>query len=186
MCREIETITAMIHLAIIVLELIGIYLSYRHVKEQIFLYYTEISNALTLLSSILYLLSGGNVPLLRYLSSCMLTMTALISLLVLSPAGGFKETMLSGECFYHHTLVPLISTGSYIFLEPHSHLWHLPVLITFVYGIVMIIFNSLGMIEGPYDFLMIRKNGSGTTAKWIILMLLVISLISAGISLITR
>ena len=170
-----------IHISIIILELIGIYLSFRHVKWQIFIYYTEISDALTLLSSILYLLSNGHIPLLRYLSTCMLTMTFVVSLFILSPAGGIKETMLTGECLYHHTLVPLISFASYVFLERHSDLWHIPVLVTFIYGILMIWLNHLGKIEGPYDFLMIRRNGIKATIRWIIVLLLVISLISLGI-----
>lgn len=175
--------TTYIHLLIIVLELIGIYLSFRHVKWQIFIYYTEISNAMTLLSAILYLVSNGNVPLLRLVSSVMLMMTFFVSLLVLSPEGGYYETMLSGECLYHHTLVPLISVTSYIFLENHSGKWYIPVLITLIYGLIMIYLNYLGKMEGPYDFLMIRKNGTRATIRWMIILVSVISLISSGIVL---
>lgn len=168
----------LIHIIIIILELIGFNLSYKHVGKQIIIYYTEISNFITLVSSILYLITDGNVPLLRYLSSCMLAMTALISLFVLSAQDGFKQTMLEGECLYHHTLIPLLSIGSYLFLEKHSNLWYIPVIISVIYGLLMIYLNYINVLKGPYDFFEINKNGIKNTIIWMIVLIAIISVIS--------
>ena len=168
------------NLLIIFLELIGLRLSYRHVGKWMVIYYTEISNFLSLIASILFVL-GMDASVWRYLSTCMLCLTFLVSLLVLSPQGGLKETMLVGECLYHHTLIPVLSLVSYVFWEGHSGLWHVPVLITVFYGLLMIFLNLIGKIEGPYEFLMIKRNGAKATFIWTILLIIVILLVSSGI-----
>ena len=162
------------------MEVIGLYLSYRHVGKSMIIYYTEISNFLALLASLFYLFKT-DAGLFRYISTCMLMMTFLVSLFVLSPSGGLKLTMLHGECLYHHTLVPILSLLSYLFFEEHSSLWYLPVLITLFYGLIMIVLNLKGKIEGPYDFLKIRKNGVKATALWVIVLIVIMSLICKGI-----
>ena len=113
---------------VILLEILGLRISITDRHWKIFAYYTQISNLITLLSSVAFLLFGGGAAWLRYLSSCMLTMTFLITLCVLVPmGGGFRTLMLSGNGIYHHTLCPIISVLSYILWEPHSSIWVLPV-----------------------------------------------------------
>ena len=172
----------MANILIVLLEIRGFILSYRHVKWQVIIYYTEISNFLAFLASIFYILTNGNDPLWRYFSCCLLMMTFLISLFVLSPAlGGVKTVMLGGECLYHHTLVPLISLFSYLFFEKHSDLWLIPVVFSMIYGLLMIYLNHLGKLSGPYDFFKIRENGLKATIIWVIVLIIIISAISLGI-----
>ena len=122
-----------INIAVIILEIIGLRISISERKWKIFAYYTQISNIITLVSSVFFVVSQSSVVTitLRYLSSCMLTMTFLITLFVLVPmGGGFRKLMLSGNGLYHHTLCPILSTISYLFWEPHSSLWSISVVIT--------------------------------------------------------
>lgn len=99
----------LLNLCIIPISLIGFYQAYKLVGKQIFIYYTEISNFIALVSSILYVL-GIHMSDLRYTAVCMLSMTALISLFVLSPMdGGIRKNMIEGNTLCHHTLVPLLT-----------------------------------------------------------------------------
>ncbi|MBQ3292496.1 MAG: hypothetical protein IJH43_09090 [Mogibacterium sp.] len=174
-----------INIAVIILEIIGLWISISDRKWAIFAYYTQISNIITLVSSIVFVMAGssGISVILRYLSSCMLTMTFLITLFVLVPMGaGFKRMMLSGNGLYHHTLCPILSVTSYILLEGHSHLWMLPTILTFIYGITMLAMNAKGRFDGPYPFFRVHEQSKAATVIWMAVLTGVIAMISIGIS----
>lgn len=173
-----------INIAVIILEIIGLRISISERKWKIFAYYTQISNIITLVSSVFFVVSQSNVVTitLRYLSSCMLTMTFLITLFVLVPmGGGFRKLMLSGNGLYHHTLCPMLSVTSYIIWEQHSSLWILPTVLTFIYGIVMLIMNGKGLFDGPYPFFRVRNQSKLATVIWILVLIGIIAAISIGI-----
>lgn len=171
--------------AIIVFELIGLRISALDRKWMILVYYTQLSNIITLFTSCVFVVTGSNAVTitLRYVSTCMLTMTLLVSLFVLVPMGaGFKNMMLSGNGLYHHTICPILSFTSYYLWEEHSHLWILPVILTFVYGVVMLILNGTGKYDGPYPFFRIHKQSKAATVMWIIILIAIIAGISILIS----
>jgi hypothetical protein len=173
-----------INIAVIILEIIGLRISISERKWKIFAYYTQISNIITLVSSVFFVVSqSSDVTItLRYLSSCMLTMTFLITLFVLVPmGGGFRKLMLSGNGLYHHTLCPMLSVTSYIIWEQHSSLWILPTVLTFIYGIVMLIMNGKGLFDGPYPFFRVRNQSKLATVIWILVLIGIIAAISIGI-----
>ena len=173
-----------INIAVIILEIIGLRISISERKWKIFAYYTQISNIITLVSSVFFVVSQSSVVTitLRYLSSCMLTMTFLITLFVLVPmGGGFRKLMLSGNGLYHHTLCPMLSVTSYIIWEQHSSLWILPTVLTFIYGIVMLIMNGKGLFDGPYHFFRVRNQSKLATVIWILVLIGIIAAISIGI-----
>ena len=94
------------NIIIIILELITFYSCRSHWLE-VFEFYTQLSNIVTLVSSVCFVISRDAVITirLRYLSTVMLVMTVLITLFVLVPMGaGFVRMMLSGNGLYHHTL----------------------------------------------------------------------------------
>ena len=174
-----------VNCAVIILELTGLRISISGRKWEIFAYYTQISNIITLISSLALVSTGSNEVsvTLRYLSSCMLTMTFLITLFVLVPMGaGFKRMMLSGNGLYHHTLCPVLSVASYIMLEEHSHLWMLPVILTFVYGVVMLAMNAKDKYDGPYPFFRVHDQSKAATVMWVAVLTGIITIISTGIS----
>lgn len=173
------------NILIVIMEIIAFRLSFRRIRWEMFIYYTELSNLIVLISSIAYLLTKGNAPALRYLSAVELTMTFLITLCVLVPmGGGFKTLMISDNGLYHHTLVPILSVVSYIFWEPHSALWLLPVILTTLYGLTMMFLNLIGKIDGPYPFLRIHHQSRITSVLWFFGLIAIISLISRGVILI--
>ncbi len=117
------------NIIIIVLEVIGLYLSAKRGGWKILQFYTQLSNIFALLSSILFLLVGEKAAWLRYTAVCLLTMTFLVSLFILVPMGaGFKKMMLTNSGLFHHTLCPILSFVSYALWEPHSSVWFLPVI----------------------------------------------------------
>ena len=79
------------NIAVIILEVMGLRISITDRSWKILAFYTQLSNLVTLASSVAFLLLGATAAPLRYLSSCMLTMTFLVTLLVLVPMGGGFE-----------------------------------------------------------------------------------------------
>ena len=170
------------NILIVIMEIIAFRLSFKRIRWEMFIYYTELSNLITLISSVAYLLTKGNAPALRYLSAAELTMTFLITLCILVPmGGGFRILMLSGNGLYHHTLVPILSLVSYLFWEKHSTLWLLPVMLTILYGMTMMYLNVIGKIDGPYPFLRIRHQSRTASVLWFFSLIGVISIISFAV-----
>ncbi len=170
------------NIVIIVLEILGFHFS-RSRGLELFIFYTQLSNIITLISSVCFVINrdAAVTTALRYLSTVMLTMTVLITLTVLVPTGaGFKRMMLSGCGLFHHTLCPAISITSYILWERHSSMWGIPVAVTAVYGIVLIYLNYIGKVDGPYPFFRVRKQKPAVTVAWMAALLVLITVLSKG------
>ena len=109
-------------LLILALEARGLYISISERRWKIFAFYTQISNIITAVSALLVIIFGETeaTTLLRYLSSCMLLMTFIVTTCVLIPMGGnAKQLLFSGNGLYHHLLVPIFSIASYLLIEKH-------------------------------------------------------------------
>ena len=151
-----------------------------------FIYYTEISNLLALCSSLFYLFFPNESAPLRLSALCMLGMTFMISLFVLSKAvGSIKAMMVDGNGIYHHTLVPIITFISYVFFEKHSSAWYFPVGVSMVYGIVMYVLNYLRKIDGPYPFFQVHRLGLKASVLWFFALIAFISSITFVILFLT-
>ena len=175
------------NVAVIVLEAIGLRISITDRHWKILAFYTQISNLITLASSVAFLLLGDAAAPLRYLSSCMLAMTFLVTLLVLVPmGGGFENLMLSGNGLYHHTLCPIISVASYVLWEPHVSPWPLPVAITLAYGLTMLYLNWKRRFDGPYPFFKVHDQTKAATVLWTLVLVVVITAVSLGIARVAR
>jgi hypothetical protein len=157
----------------------------------IFVYYTEISNLITLLSSavaLVYIILKFGAPNLefprwlsaiRFLSATMLLMTMLITIFVLVPySPHLKDSLLfSGYGLYHHTIAPIVTILSFVFFEPHSNkkrVVFIPLLATAVYGAVMILLNIMGKVIGPYFFLRVNYQPVPTSIMWCAGLLLLV------------
>ncbi|MCR5357024.1 MAG: hypothetical protein K6E63_06440 [Lachnospiraceae bacterium] len=161
--------------ALIVFETAGLYLSIKNRGVKIVRYYTQISNIIAMLSSVLYLAMGRYAAPFRYTAVCMLTMTFFVTVFVLIPmGGGFKKLMLEGNGLYHHTICPILCFVSYVFFEPHASVWYVPVIITAVYGTVMLILNYKKVVDGPYPFLKVHEQGKKASVMWMTVLTLVI------------
>ena len=103
------------NILIILSEIPGFYIVLKKDGLKTFVYYTEIANLLVLISSILYLIDPAKAVLLRYTSTCMLTLTFLVVVAVLGPIDGYKRQLFAENSFFQHVLAPLFSFISYIF-----------------------------------------------------------------------
>lgn len=175
------------NILVILLEIPGFCRSISERKWGIFAYYTQLSNICAILSS-LCLVFMGDVPfsvMLRFLASCMLTMTFVITVFVLIPMGaGIKRMMFSGNGLFHHLLCPVLSVFSYVFFETPAagrRMVLLPVLATLFYGTFMMALNGLGRYEGPYPFFRVRHQSWKATAGWTALLFMIILMLSLSV-----
>lgn len=180
-------IARVINLVLVALQVRGLMLS--GVSERrwmLFAFYTQLSNLLAGAASLLLVVLGQPawITVLRYLSVCMLVMTALVTVCVLVPMGGDPHWLLwSGNGIYHHVVIPVLSTLSYVFLEAHAPSWTLvlPVVVTLVYGLVLLWLNWRGVVDGPYPFFRVREQSPTATVLWVVVLLLAIAGIAAGV-----
>lgn len=172
------------NIIVIILELAGFNIS-RSRGLMMLAFYTQLSNLVTLASSVCYIINSGAAftAAMRYLSTVMLVMTVLVTLFVLIPSGaGFKRMMLSGNGLFHHTLCPAVSVTSYMLWEQHSSVWAVPVIVTLVYGIAMLYLNHKEIVDGPYPFLRIRQQSVKATVIWMIVLMVLVTGLSLCIS----
>ncbi len=173
-----------INLLIIIFELIALSKSLKRqtIKESL-VFYTQISNFITLVSSVLFVIFGQKnyVEVIRFLGVCMLIMTFFVTACILVPiTKDVKGLLFSGSGLFHHLIVPIVSTCSYMFLEKRvgiKWIW-LPVVVTLVYGLIMLYLNYIGKVEGPYPFFYIKQMGTKLTVIWMVCLMIVMSVIS--------
>lgn len=171
------------NIIIVILEAVGLTLSARRRGWKLLVFYTQLSNIAALLSSVLFLLTGGRAAGPRYVSSCMLVMTFLVTVGVLIPMGAdFKKMMLTSSGLYHHTLCPILSVASYLLWEPHAGPWPVPVILTFAYGMLMLWLNWRGKVDGPYPFFKVRQQSAPATVAWMAALTGVIALIALAVA----
>ncbi len=169
----------------------GLYISIVRRKWGILIYYTQLSNIMATISTVLLLLLGDTqmVIAIRYLSAVMLLMTALVTVFVLIPLGGDpKKLLFSGNGIYHHTLCPILFLILYIFTEGHParSMAVLPVVVTMIYGFVMLYLNYVQKVDGPYPFFRVRNQTVKATVIWFIVLFMAIVSLSFGLMLIAK
>lgn len=154
---------------IIVLEIIGVVLSIKRHSIYVFLFYTENTNYLALVISIIYcigcliaLKNNTNIAkwihILRYMVTMCLTLTFVIVICILIP---FKPNfwlfmLFQDSNLYQHLLCPVISVISFLFFESQiklnkKHIFY-SLIPTIIYGVIFLVLNILKIIEGPYPF----------------------------------
>lgn len=177
------------NIIVIILELIGLSISVGNRKWKVFVFYTQISNILAFISSVCFVLAQNSAfsITLRYISTVMLIVTFIVTTCVLIPMGGdAHELMFAGNGLYHHTLVPIISVFSYIFLEPHIQnkilVW-IPLIISMIYGFTMLYMNYSYKYDGPYPFFRVHKQGMTASVLWTGGLMVFIFLLSYGVYL---
>ncbi|MBP5733339.1 MAG: hypothetical protein J6W66_05895 [Lachnospiraceae bacterium] len=149
-------------------------------------YYTQISNLIAMLSSLLLVIFGQKpfVEVIRYLGVSMLVMTFFVTVCILVPmGGGIKRLLFSGSGLFHHLICPILSTLSYLFAEDRAPLYWiwLPAVVTLAYGLIMVGLNAKGKVDGPYPFFQVRRQGVKATVLWMVGLLAATCLLSFGV-----
>ena len=183
-------ISRLLNLLVLLLEARGLYISITSKRWKILIFYTQLSNLVTALSALLYLILPAvpAVTVLRYLSTCMLVLTFIVTTCVLIPMGGdAKKLLWSGNGIYHHVLCPVVSTLSYVLFERHvTGAVRLPVIVTLLYGIVMLYLNLIKKVDGPYPFFRVHQQSAVSTVLWMVVLMAVMTGISAGVMMVAR
>ncbi len=175
-----------LNLIIVILEIIAFFKGRKgfHIRQS-FLYYTLLSNLITLISSLLLVIFGPKdfVVVLRFLSVCMLIMTFFVTTFILVPVTkNPKGLLFSGSGLFHHLIIPVLSSVSYLVFEKRANIrwvW-LPAAVTLAYGLIMLYLNYKKKVDGPYPFFMIERMGAKKVTIWMVCLMLMMS----GISLV--
>ena len=172
------TAAIILNVVIIILEFVALKKRFRDISRDVLAYYTVISNLLALISCAAALICGG-APVLRYLATCMMVMTFVVTICVLIPVGGrAKDLLFTGTGLYHHLICPVLTFISYVFFEPHCRTWTLPVIVTFVYGMVLLWLNYRRKVDGPYPFFKVHEQKRSSTVIWMVALICLIAVIS--------
>lgn len=185
--RTRRLICLAINLAIVFMELYACYMSFLMHGGLMFQYYTEDSNIFAMLASAcmsVYIIQSlrnesGAVPmwirLIKYMSTCCLTVTLLVVIFVLIPTMkqfSPMDLLFSGSMLFQHTLCPILAIVSFLLLEhepPLTKRHALYALIpTIIYAVVSVILNILRVMEGPYPFLYVYKQPVYMSVIWFI------------------
>lgn len=178
-----RNILIIVNLAIVILEIIGFALVFKEVGADAFIYYTEDSNLILLISSLVFLAYAflkKDLPswfkTLRFTAVVSTTLTFIIVITVLSwmTDWGLFNLLFQGSMLYHHTLCPLAAIISFVCLEKYDNLNALTgVIFTLLYAIVIIPLNILEKVIGPYPFLMVNTQPVLETVFWIVAIFLI-------------
>ena len=151
----------------VILEIIGFVLVFKELGIASLEYYTEDSNLLLMISSIIlliYISKNKEQPSwfksFRYIAIVSTTLTLIIVLTVLTGTTdfGLYYLLFHESMLYHHTLCPVLAILSFVFVERYDNLHTIHGLyFTTIYGIIMIILNALKIVEGPYPFLLVHN-----------------------------
>ncbi len=176
-----KNITIIINLMIVILEIIGFILVFNELGITSLEYYTEDSNLLLLISSIIFLIyisKNDELPewfkSFRFIAVVSTTLTLIIVLTVLSWTTdlGLYHLLFNGSMLYHHTLCPLLAIISFSLLERYETLNTIKGLyFTLIYAAIMIVLNVLKIVEGPYPFLLVYKQPVVHSILWTVVIL---------------
>ena len=175
-----KNINITINLLMVILEIIGFVLVFKELGIASLEYYTEDSNLLLMISSIIlliYISKNKELPSwfksFRYIAIVSTTLTLIIVLTVLTWTTdlGLYYLLFHESMLYHHTLCPVLAVLSFIFVERYDNLQTIHgIYFTAIYGIIMISLNALKIVEGPYPFLLVHNQPIIHSIIWTVLI----------------
>ncbi len=178
-------ISILLNLMIVLFELFGFFITYQ--VKNIFItyeYYTDLSNLLLLIVCaifLVYLVLGKKVPrwleILKYSSTICLTLTFLVVVFILCPMNGFNYgfMLFYKSLLFQHFLCPILSVLTFLCFDEIKITTakenFYGILLTVIYGIVIMFLNILRYVEGPYPFLLVYEQPVWQSVGWIIILL---------------
>lgn len=183
-------IALILNIILLVFEIIGTILSVDLGIVANLIHYTQLSNFLSLIATLIFVifvvLKHGQeeipvwIKMFKYLTVCCLALTLITTYVVLIPMEfgfanylyGFKMFALQGSMLFFHTLAPILACISFMFFEGDRRLnkkktIYIGMLLTFVYGFILILLNVLKVVEGPYPFLKVYAQPWYMSIIWI-------------------
>lgn len=165
-----KKIAIIINILIILLEIIGLFISIINNKKLLIEYFTIDSNILSLIASILFLIDSFRykrkinelTKIAKYTSCVSLVLTFIIVLLILFPSSGFDTNILfNGAMPIFHIICPILVFFSFTKYERYrfdDNDKYQTLFFSLIYGTIMVLLNLIGILEGPYQFFLVRSN----------------------------
>ena len=178
----------------IVSEIWGLGRYFLQVGFSMYVFYTECSNTLALVSAALVLWAlvrngkvGERTRFVRYVAACMQTMTFLVVLFVLVPlinayeGNGFEQMFLTGGRPVTHFVGPVLTVLGWLVVENTPELaegecvpsvqqaW-LTLVPTLLYAAVSYLANYLRWWKGPYPFLQVWDMPVWMSVLWFVVL----------------
>ena len=184
-----KLLSVLANLAIVWMETRAIPLSWSGVHEQMFIFYTELSNlfamGVCLVTAVCQLgafVTGGEMPrpvrTLKYIVTSCLMMTFLTVVFVLAPMygpDGHYVMLLTSSMLYNHFLNPVVAFLSFVLLERSTPLPRRTVrcamIPTLLYGSVVLAANIAKVYKGPYPFLYVYDQPVWMSCVWAVVIL---------------
>ena len=185
-----KKIALIVNIILVVAEIIGFILVATENGISSLKYYTPDSNIFVLVAAMLYVIyyfrsekaQNDEIPyyvgLLKYIASCVVTVTFIVVLTVLAPSrvsqgqDAVIHVIVGGSNLFHHVLCPILCVISYIFIDNNISINIkeniLATIPTFLYGTITLILNIARVMEGPYIFLYVYEQSVFMSVFWFI------------------
>ena len=188
-----QNIAVILNIAALVCGTVGIVFRLMRGVGDFFLYYTQNSNVIAVISSAMYIAFRNTdneklrtfVTCSRYLAACMLTMTFMVVVCIFLPfSAGTAAPRLFGSVngVMHHAVCPVLSVGSYIFFENGAKkrkAMLIPFIATAIYSFVIYTLNFLRLAGAPYPFFEVYDHPAWQLVLWFFALMALIAGIAA-------
>lgn len=174
----------LLNIIIIICEVLGLCMG---LNSDWYLYYTNLSNIIALITTCLYVLSRlfhkqEELTLsFKYMGTCMTTLTFLVVACILVPMQGLQMFYM-GNFIFFHVICPILLFISFVFIDDipleNKNTWIIGILPTVIYALIVIGLNIFKVIEGPYPFLMVYKQPIYMSIIWVIIIISIAIIIS--------
>lgn len=182
-------ISLIINILIIIMEIIAIILSYQKHNFTFVKFYTQDSNVFALITSLIYvvyiiLLNKNKISqlpkwltLLKFMSTCMLTLTFLVVIFVLVPMTNnlkeaYIEMLFKGSSLFMHFLCPILAFITFVNFDEKVDIslknTTIVLIPTIVYAVITICLNFMKLLDGPYPFLRVYNQPWYISIVWAI------------------
>jgi len=174
-----------INMAIVIMEIISAGMSFSEHGLGMFRFYTEDSNLLALFASLCCMICSAKdgpsprwVTYVKFMAATCLTVTFIVVVTVLAPYAsgmvGYYYMLLHESMLYHHLLCPILTFIVFVFLEKEPPLPKKALLYalipTFIYAVITVILNIVGVLDGPYPFLKVREQPVWQSILWVLII----------------
>lgn len=183
-----KKLSLIVNIVLLILELIGF--AYVATENGIssLRYYTQDSNIVVIIAAVLYIIyyfksekEGKEelpyfVGLIKYIASCVVTVTFIVVLTVLAPSRASEgrdaviHVIVGGSNLYHHVLCPVLCVISNLFIDEKITISLkenlLATIPTFLYGTITLILNIAKVMYGPYIFLHVYEQSVLMSVFW--------------------
>lgn len=166
-----------VNLILVILETVALIHDITVFGTGLFEWYTVDSNVLQLAVSgliVYYVARDRELPeyvtALHFITAVGLTVTFLIAALVLAPEGGIRYYFIENVAPINHLIAPALSVLSLLFFEKarkqKKRVILYPAAVSLLYGLICLVLNAAGLLEGPYFFLEVGKQPASLIITW--------------------